>query len=295
MNLTPRPVSVQQVRALLPKRPSDSHKGTYGYLLVIAGSAGLTGAACMTCEAALRAGVGMVTLGIPKSLNLAMEARLTETMTRPLPETPTQSLSLSAFDEIAELAQRMQALAIGPGLSTHPKTQQLVRKLVSEIQLPMVIDADGLNALPGHLELLSSRQHATIICPHPGEFSRLTGLSIAEIQKERPALALKCAGEWRVELIMKGAPSLIATTEGKLFLNTTGNAGMATAGSGDVLTGILAALLCQGLKASDAAILGTYAHGLARDVAAHRYTMWGMVASDIISSLPDAWRRLSRR
>jgi NAD(P)H-hydrate epimerase len=286
-------MTIQRARSLAPARPGDSHKGTYGYLLVIAGSVGLTGAACMACEAAFRAGVGMVTLGIPRSLNIAMESRLTETMTRPLPETSAQSLSLAAFDEIAELSLRMHALAVGPGLSTHPETQELVRKLVKEITLPMVIDADGLNALAGHLDLLSLRSRPTIICPHPGEFSRLTGLSISEIQKDRPRLARECADKWRVDLLMKGAPAFVATTDGGLYVNTTGNAGMATAGSGDVLTGILAALLCQGLKAPDAAALGAYLHGLAGDAAAEKFTQWGMVAGDITRCLPDAWRKLS--
>jgi hydroxyethylthiazole kinase-like uncharacterized protein yjeF len=287
------PITVGHARSLLPPRPSESHKGTYGYLLVVAGSVGLTGAACMTCESALRAGAGMVTLGIPRSLNIAMESRLTETMTRPLPETDPQSLSLSAFDEIAALSKRMQVVAVGPGLSTHSETQQLVRKVVSEIHLPMVIDADGLNALAGHLDILASRKSPTIICPHPGEFSRLAGLSIPEVQKDRPRFAREFSDKWRVELIMKGAPSLVATTDGRLLVNTTGNPGMATAGSGDVLTGILAALLCQGLSPPDAAVLGTYLHGLAGDIAAEKFTKWGMVAGDIIRCLPDAWRKLS--
>lgn len=289
------PITLEHAHSLLPPRPGDSHKGTYGYLLVIAGSVGLTGAACLTCEAALRAGVGMVTLGVPQSLNIAMESRLTETMTCPLPETDAQSLSPAAFNEIADLSKRMHVLAIGPGLSTHPETRKLVRKVVQEIHLPMVIDADGLNALAGHLDVIASRTGPTIICPHPGEFSRLTELTIPEIQRNRPPLAREYADRWRVELIMKGAPSLVATTRGDVYVNTTGNAGMATAGSGDVLTGILAALLCQGLNAPDAAVLGTYLHGLAGDAAAEKYTMWGMVAGDIVHCLPDAWRKLSRR
>jgi hydroxyethylthiazole kinase-like uncharacterized protein yjeF len=222
-----------------------------------------------------------------------MESRLTETMTRPLPETAAQNLSLSAFDEIAALSERMHVLAIGPGLSTHPETQQLVQKIATEIHLPMVIDADGLNALAGHLDILTSRKPPTIICPHPGEFSRLAGMPIQEIQKDRSKFAREFSNKWKVELVMKGAPSLVATTDGRLLVNTTGNAGMATAGSGDVLTGILAALLCQGVKPPDAAILGTYLHGLAGDIAAEKFTKWGMIAGDITRCLPDAWRRLS--
>ncbi len=287
------PITQELARSLMPVRPKDSHKGTFGYLLAVAGSAGLTGAACLTCEAALRAGAGMVTLGLPRSLNLAMEARLTETMTRPLPETPSQSLSLVAFDDIAELSGRMHAMAVGPGLSINPETLELVRKLVAEIELPMVVDADALNALAGHADLLASRTKPTIVSPHPGEMSRLTELSISEIQKKREKIAAFCASDWGVEIILKGAPSLVATTGGRLFVNTTGNSGMSTAGSGDVLTGILAALLCQRLKAGDAAILGTYLHGLAGDVAAERFTERAMVAGDMIRCLPDAWRKLS--
>lgn len=287
-----RPITPSLARSLVPARPKDSYKGTYGYLLVIAGSAGLTGAACLTCEAALRAGVGMVTLGLPRSLNAAMEARLTETMTLPLPETPPQSLSPQAFDEIAEMAGKMSAMAVGPGLSTNPETQQLVRKLADEIDLPMVIDADGLNSLAGNTDILSSREKPTIISPHPGEMSRLTELSIADIQKKRGKIASYSASIWGVEVILKGAPSLVATTDGELYVNRTGNPGMSTAGSGDVLTGILAALLCQGLEASDAAILGTYLHGLAGDCAAERFTERAMVAGDMIECLPEAWRHL---
>ena len=288
-----RPIHENLARALVPARPKDSHKGTYGYLLVIAGSAGLTGAACLVCEAALRAGVGMVTLGIPESLNLAMEVRLTETMTRPLPETASQSLSLEAFDEIAEMAQHMHAMALGPGLSTDPETRELAVKLVSEIELPMVIDADGLNALEGQTNILTLRREPTIISPHPGEMARLAGLPISEVERKRKKIATYCTSIWGVEVILKGAPSLVSTTDGELYVNTTGNPGMATAGSGDVLTGILAALLCQGLGASDAAALGTYLHGLAGDCAAERFTRRAMIAGDIISCLPDAWRRLS--
>jgi NAD(P)H-hydrate epimerase len=235
----------------------------------------------------------MVTLGVPKSLNLAMEARLTETMTCPLPETSSQSLSESAFDDIAEMAKRMHALAVGPGLSTNTETQQLVRRLVSELKLPMVIDADGLNALAEHTDALRSRGAPTIISPHPGEMARLTGLSISEIRQDRETIAATRAKKWGVDIILKGAPSVVGTSQGDLYVNTTGNSGMSTAGSGDVLTGILAALLCQGVGASDAAVLGTYLHGLAGDIASETYTSRGMVAGDMIRCLPEVWRRLS--
>ncbi len=286
-------ITLELARSLVPSRTKDSYKGTYGYLLVIAGSAGLTGAACLTCEAALRAGVGMVTLGIPRSLNVAMEARLTETMTRPLPETDSQSLSLQALDEIERLASRMQAVAVGPGLSTNPETQRLVRRIAAKVELPMVIDADGLIALVGRFDVMRSREKETIFSPHLGEMSRLTGLSIPEIEKDREQVAAAHAAKWKVEVVLKGAPSLVATTDGSLYVNTTGNSGMSTGGSGDVLTGILAALLCQGVKAADAAVLGAYLHGLAGDIAAKRFTEWGMIASDMIQCLPDAWRELS--
>jgi hydroxyethylthiazole kinase-like uncharacterized protein yjeF len=286
-------ITHELARSLVPPRPKDSHKGTYGYLLVVAGSVGLTGAASLTCEAALRAGAGMVTLGLPRSLNAPMEARLVETMTIPLAETPKQTLSPDAFGDIAEIAQRMQALAVGPGVSTNPDTQVLVRRIVNEMELPMVIDADGLNALAGHTEMLSAREQPAIVSPHPGEMARLTGLSISDIGETREKAAAESAQGWGVEVILKGAPSHVATTDGELFVNTTGNPGMSTAGSGDVLTGILAALLCQGLGARDAAILGTYMHGLAGDCAAERFTEHGMIAGDMIACLPEVWRRLA--
>lgn len=286
------PITLELARSLVAPRPEHSHKGTFGYLLVIAGSAGLTGAACLTCEAALRSGVGMVTLGVPHSLNLAMEARLTETMTRPLPETPSQSLSPLAFDEIAEMSGRMHAMALGPGLSRDVETQRLVLRLVAEVDIPMVIDADGLSALSGHTDLLALRTEPTIVSPHPGEMSHLTEISVPDIEKQRESVASDCAAKWGVEVILKGAPSLIATSDGAILVNTTGNSGMSTAGSGDVLTGILAALLCQGLKARDAAVLGTCLHGLAGDVAAERFTRQAMVAGDMIRCLPDAWKKL---
>ena len=187
------PITYKIAQTLIPARPDDSHKGTYGYLLVIAGSVGLTGAASLTCESALRTGVGMVTLGLPRSLNIAMEARLTETMTCTLPETSSQSLSMSAFDEIVVMAKRMHAVALGPGLSTHSETQRLVRRLVSELELPMVIDADGLNALADAPDSLGSRTVPTIVSPHPGEMSRLTGKTTGSIQRDREGLAKKAS------------------------------------------------------------------------------------------------------
>jgi NAD(P)H-hydrate epimerase len=221
-----------------------------------------------------------------------METGLVETMTLPLTETPGQTLSLDAFDDIAEISRRMHVLAVGPGVSTNADTQALVRRVISEIALPMVIDADGLNALAGHTGNLSGREQPTIVSPHPGEMSRLTGLSISTIDGTREKVAADSAAEWGVEVILKGAPSHVATTDGELFVNTTGNPGMSTAGSGDVLTGILAALLCQGLSARDAAVLGTYLHGLAGDCAAERFTEHGMIAGDMIECFPEAWRHL---
>jgi NAD(P)H-hydrate epimerase len=191
------------------------------------------------------------------------------------------------------MAENMNAMALGPGLSTHPETQELIQRLASEIDMPIVIDADGLNALEGKTDILTMRREPTIVSPHPSEMARLAGLSTTEVEQKRKKIAAYCASIWRIEVILKGAPSVVATSDGELYINTTGNPGMATAGSGDVLTGILGALLCQGLKPDAAAVLGTYLHGLAGDRAAERFTRRGMIAGDIISCLPDAWRRLS--
>jgi ADP-dependent NAD(P)H-hydrate dehydratase / NAD(P)H-hydrate epimerase len=277
---------------LAPRHPT-AHKGDYGHLLVLSGSVGKTGAAAMVCQAAMRVGAGLVTLGIPESLNPIMEEKLTEVMTEPLPETSEKSLSLSAKKRITELFPRKNALALGPGLSLHPETVELVRAVVGEFDLPVVIDADGLGALAGEMDTLRTHRRNMIFTPHPGEMARLLGVSIPDIQHNRAEVARRFSKESGLILVLKGARTLVASPEGDLFINPTGNPGMASGGMGDVLTGMIGGFLAQGFPPLEAAKLGVYLHGLTGDFVAHRKGERGMVASDLIAESPKILQALT--
>jgi len=271
----------------LLRRKTDSHKNDYGHILVLAGSEGLTGAACLSSMAALRSGAGVVTLGIPKSLNSIMEAKTTEVMTKPLSETSQKSLSLLAKKEILKLIPKIDCIALGPGLSVNAQTKKLVRELVAGIKKPMVVDADGLNALVGNLKIFKKGLDR-IFTPHPGELARLLGVSSQAIQKNRKNIAISFAKKYNTVIVLKGNNTVVASYDGKTYVNKTGNSGMATAGSGDVLTGIVAAFLAQGLSCFDAAKYAVYAHGLSGDIAAKNKTQLGLIATDILDSIPAA-------
>lgn len=275
-----------RTRYLFKRRP-DSHKGDYGHILVLAGSVGLTGAAYLTAQAALLSGSGLVTLGIPKSLNAILARRLTEVMTKVLPETKAQSLSLKAFSQIKKFSEKADVIAIGPGLSQNRETQTLIRKVVSSINKPMVIDADGLNALVGHLDILP----ATVLTPHPGEMARLIARTKGFIRKDRKKVAKDFAAKYNVTLVLKGHRTVVAGPSGKIYVNKTGNPGMASGGMGDVLTGIIASLIGQGFSAFDAAKIGVYVHGSAGDIAAKEKGQPSLIATDLLNKLPDVLRK----
>ncbi len=286
-------IQASEAAKLLPVRRRDAHKGSFGKALVLAGSAGLTGAAALASEAALRVGAGLVTLGIPESLNAVMEVKLTEVMTRPLPETESQSLAFRARDEIMDLVDGLDVVALGPGLSRSPETVSLVQQLCREIQIPKVIDADGLNALAEDRDVLKDLAPQTILTPHPGEMARLMGCSISDVQSDRIGVAQDFAKENEIVLVLKGAPTVTADPQGMVYLNSTGNPGLASGGTGDVLTGAIAGFIAQGLDVIDAAILGVYVHGLAGDLAAEAQGEAGMLAGDVLRHLPAAIQRLS--
>ena len=263
-------------------------------MLVVAGSTGMTGAAALASEAALRAGAGLVTLAIPKSLNPILEVKLSEVMTLPLPETEAGSLAKSAAPAILEYAEKTKSvLAIGPGLSQHPETVALVHQLVKEngekgLGLRMVIDADGLNALAQSTELISLLGTEAVLTPHPGEMARLTNSSISTLETNRINAAEEFANEYGVTLVLKGAPTVTSAPDGNTWINSTGNPGMATAGMGDVLTGIIAGLMAQNVSSETAAVLGVYLHGLAGDIAAETLGMHGLIAGDVLQAVPQA-------
>lgn len=279
-------LEARELGSLLPPRAAHAHKGDFGHLFVLAGSPGKTGAAAMVCEAAVRVGTGLVTLGLPESLNPILEVKITEAMTEPLPETKEKTLSLSALNRVRELMFRKTALALGPGLSLHPQTTRLVLKILRESSLPMVIDADGLSAIAGKLELLKRSRSPLVLTPHPGEMARLLGTTIQEVQQNRIEIARKFAYENKVILVLKGARSLVASPEGDLFINPTGNPGMASGGMGDVLTGMIGGFLAQGLPPLEAAKLGVFLHGLTGDYVAHKKGQRGLAATDLILETP---------
>jgi len=282
------------VRGWLPNREFAAHKGDFGRVLVVAGSRGMTGAASLCGEAAIRAGAGLVTVAVPETLHDIMEVKLTEVMTTPLPDSNRGRLSRAAKQQILTLLEGMDALAIGPGLSTEPEVVALIKELLPSVKVPCVLDADALNALAGDTGILREMQAPVVITPHPGEMARLMGTDIREIQRDRLAVATSAAADWNVVVLLKGARTIVATPSGAVYINPSGNPGMATAGSGDVLTGVVAALIGQGLEASQAAAAGAYIHGLAGDIAARRHGMMSMVAGDILAALPEASLEVSQ-
>ena len=275
-------------KGLLPPRKPDAHKGDVGHVFIIAGSAGLTGAAALCSLGALRVGAGLVTLGIPESLQDVMAAKLTEVMTKPLPETKSRSLNLQALPEIVTFAQHVDVVALGPGLSRHTSTGQLVRQALPKLLKPCVVDADGLNALVGELQVLKRLVHPVILTPHPGEMARLTALSRAEVQRDRQRIAEEFAKKYRAVVVLKGHRTVVANVDGEVVINETGNPGMASGGCGDVLTGMIAGLLGQRLAPFDAARLGAHLHGLAGDLAADEVGPVGLIASDLLDRIPAA-------
>lgn len=281
------------VSSLLPYRPPDGHKGTFGNFLAIAGSTGLTGAAAMTAQSAIRSGCGMARIACPKSVLPIIASKTTEVMTIPMPDVAKKgALALRGLGDIMKRVQDHDAIAIGPGLGLHHETKELVRRLIARIDKPLVIDADGISALQGHIEILKGKTKPVILTPHPGEFARLTGNKPTDDIHDRIGKAKAFATEFGVTLVLKGSPSIVADAEGNIWVNSSGNAGMATGGSGDVLTGIIGSLLAQGMNAVDAAICGTYIHGLAGDLAADEFTQRAMIAGDIIAFLPEAFEWL---
>jgi hydroxyethylthiazole kinase-like uncharacterized protein yjeF len=275
------------------ERP-DTHKGNRGHLLVLAGSTGKTGAATLAATAALRGGTGLVTLGIPEGLNAIMEVKLTEAMTVPLAQTGEGSLALRAREEIEGLFPGKSALAIGPGLSTHPETVALVRHLVAHCPLPMVIDADGLNALAGALGVLDGRKAETLLTPHPGEMGRLVGLSSAEVQGDRLGVATRFSRDHGCWLVLKGARSLVSGPDGRVYVNPTGNPALASGGSGDVLTGLIGGFLARGWPMERAGLAGCYLHGLAADRLARRMGSFGVLAGELPDVVPLLMEALSQ-
>jgi ADP-dependent NAD(P)H-hydrate dehydratase len=276
---------------VLPPRRTDSHKGDYGRALVVGGSMGMSGAVALAGMAALRSGAGLVTLAVPDVCQETVAGFEPSCMTRGLPSESEGRLTKGAHRMIAELAGRATAIGCGPGLGRSSDLVQLVERMYFELPQPMVVDADGLNALASHPDVLSRPGGPRVLTPHTGEFHRLIGKEADVTEQERRERAVDLAMRCNVVVILKGHRSLI--TDGhRQETNTTGNPGMATAGTGDVLTGVITALICQGLSTFDAAVLGAHVHGLAGDLAADQSGEVGMIASDLLKYLPVAFKSL---
>ncbi|MDY6856645.1 MAG: NAD(P)H-hydrate dehydratase [Thermodesulfobacteriota bacterium] len=276
-----------ELRSLIQPRQPDSHKGDFGHLLVLAGSMGKTGAAVLTSLGAMRAGVGLVTLGIPESLNHIMESKLTEVMTEPLIEYAPGFLGIKAFEKIMELTKDKNALALGPGLSTKEETAGLIASIIKETTIPIVIDADGINALAKNKDSIKEAKAPVVLTPHPGEMARLTGNTVAEIQNNRIEVSRSFAKEYVAYIVLKGFRTVITDPNGDVYINPTGNPGMATAGMGDVLTGMISSFIAQGLDITDAAKLAVFSHGLAGDTIVYERGEVGLLASDVIEKVPS--------
>ncbi|MFA4981340.1 MAG: NAD(P)H-hydrate dehydratase [Candidatus Omnitrophota bacterium] len=281
---------MQQIKDALtkfPKRATDAHKGDFGHVLVMAGSCGYTGAAYLASQASALSGSGLVTLAIAKSLYGVLASKLTEVMVRPFIETKDGSLSLLAEKDLVGFAHKCNSIAIGPGLSQNKETQRLVRNLLEKLDKPVVLDADGINAFVGCLDALKNSKRPLVMTPHPGELARLIGKEAEEIQKDRKNIALSFANEYNTVLVLKGHNTVIAEPGGEYYVNETGNVGMASGGTGDVLTGIIASFIGQGLDPFTAAVLGVYFHGLAGDEAAKEKGQLSLLATDILNKLPE--------
>lgn len=275
-------------------RVKDTHKGDYGYVFILGGSLGLTGAVCLCARAALYAGCGGVVVGIPESLNAIFEIKLTEAMTLPLPDKGGY-LTKEAIYRIEEEGKRCDIFAIGNGASRNKNTQSLLRDVVKNTDKPLLIDADGINALSGHLDILKRRRaRGVILTPHLEEFSRLIKLPVDKIKRQRKTIAKSFAYKYNLVLVLKGFRTIV--TDGKIvYENSTGNPGMATAGSGDVLAGVIAGLWAQRLSAFSSAKLGVYLHGLAGDLAAEEKTQISLIAFDLIKYLPEAIKKVCKK
>lgn len=274
------------------RRQRDTHKGDYGKVFVLGGSGGMTGAVLMAAHGALRAGAGLVYLGVPRSLQTIVEMKTTEVITYAFSETEQKTLSVEALEAVLELVSSCSVLALGPGMGRHPDTTNFLQRLLTNLEIPVIIDADGLNALAEVMDILEEVRCPLVLTPHPGEMARLTGKGRHFIQKDRLRVVENAAALWKCVVVLKGAKTLVATPEGEVYLNITGNPGMATGGSGDVLTGVIAAFIGQGLSPVEAAVLGTYVHGTAGDLGSKIKGERGLTAGDIIDFLPKVLKDL---
>lgn len=285
--------TLQTAAKLLSPRPDEGHKGTFGHVFLLAGSRRYPGAMRLACEGASRSGAGLVTAGIPQTIIGVAAVTLLESMGLALPDTPSGALGRDAIEPAMDFAHDKDSVVMGPGLGTEEETLDFVLDCVPRITAPLVLDADGLNLVAKNVLCLIPRLTATtIVTPHPGEMARLAGISTKEVQAQRETVAASFAKTHRVIVVLKGFETIVAHPDGRIAVNTTGNSGMGTGGTGDILAGLLGGLLAQGMAPWDAARLGVWLHGCAGDIAAREFTARAMIARDVIASLPQAFGTL---
>ena len=279
-------IEKELVQTMLPDRPKNAHKGSAGRVAVVAGSYGYVGAAALCSFAAVKGGAGLVTLLTPENTREILAIKLTEVMVKGLPVSDDRLVAEEALEVVTEALDKADVLAIGPGFGVSEEAGNLIRDILVTTAVPCVIDADAITALKDHTELLSHMLAEKVLTPHPGEMARITGIRISEIEKNRVEVARLYAEKWQAVVVLKGVPTVVALPDGTVYLNTTGTPAMATGGSGDVLTGLIAALIGQGLTVADAAVAGVYLHGMAGELAAGGSV--GMAASELLLKLPEA-------
>jgi ADP-dependent NAD(P)H-hydrate dehydratase / NAD(P)H-hydrate epimerase len=285
-------ITPRDIASLIGPRNPDSNKGSFGHVLVVGGSSGKAGSVAMAGMAALRSGAGLATVATATSAQQTVAGFHPELMTEALPENSDGSISAAALKNVSALSEGMSVLALGPGISRNAETAEFVRSLVKQCKIPMILDADGLNAFEGRSAELNGKGKTLVITPHPGEMARLVGGTVAEVQKERINCARNFAREHDLLVVLKGHRTLIAHPDGTVWVNTTGNPGMATGGTGDILTGMVSGMLAQNPKKPfEAVIAGVYLHGLAGDVACESTGEHSLVATDLLKGLPEAFRR----
>jgi len=282
----------EELAGLLAPRHADSHKGTYGHLLVAAGSVGAAGAVILAARSAVRAGAGLVTAAVPRPIVQTVDGGSIESMTLEVAAGEDGRIAEAAAVAVLEAAASRDALALGPGMGQTETVAAALRRIALTAEVPLVLDADGINAFAGRAEELRDRRAQTVLTPHPGEAARLLGLETAEVAADRRGAVRRAAAETGAVVVLKGHQSLVATPDGSVYVNQTGNAGMATGGTGDVLTGLVGSLLAQGYEPLAAALLGVYLHGLAGDRVAEERGLVGLAAGDLVEALPGAFEEL---
>lgn len=291
----PQLISYDMVHQLIPRRPPDGNKGTFGRILMVAGARGYSGAAVLAARAAFRTGAGLVHLAAPRGIMNILEKKILEAVKVPLPETKYETIDRGAEPILLSLIEKSDLMVIGPGITSRPETARLVRDLLPKVRRPMIIDADALNILAQDPRLISKIRVPFILTPHPGEFARLIRSSPRMVNEHRIDWTLKFARQWGGVVVLKGAPTVIASPDGEVFVNPTGNSGLATAGSGDVLAGMIAGLLAQTKAPLEAALCGAFLHGLAADHKVKRSNEYSLIAGDLIEQIPVTINYLLRR